>query len=257
VPLDVVVNVDGFNEVALGGADAEGGFHPLFPSRHHHRAVVELSRGAPSPDTILLTAEILLRRGAVETLRQRFTTSTWLGRSEFAKAIGGAMILRHEALAATAERELQTLAASSVGESPIAALEDPCLGQSAECWDLIAGIWERSSILMNGMARTLGARYVHVLQPNQYVEGSKRLSEVERQTAFHPDEQWNRMAREGYPHLRRRGAELRRLDVEFHDLTQVFTDHGETLYRDTCCHLNLHGNEILAEAIGDLVGSEQ
>ncbi len=31
VPFDLVINLDGFNEVALGGSDSRSGWHPLFP----------------------------------------------------------------------------------------------------------------------------------------------------------------------------------------------------------------------------------
>jgi hypothetical protein len=37
------------------------------------------------------------------------------------------------------------------------------------------------------------------------------------------------------------------------DLTELFRDHAETLYGDVYCHLNEHGNELLAEAIGRAV----
>lgn len=37
------------------------------------------------------------------------------------------------------------------------------------------------------------------------------------------------------------------------DLTELFRDHAKTLYGDVYCHLNEHGNELLAEAIGRAV----
>ena len=37
--------------------------------------------------------------------------------------------------------------------------------------------------------------------------------------------------------------------INYFDLTGIFLDHPETLYRDNCCHLNARGNELLAAAM--------
>ena len=41
--------------------------------------------------------------------------------------------------------------------------------------------------------------------------------------------------------------------VRFHDLTRIFENHPETIYRDTCCHVNQRGNELLGEAIAEAI----
>ena len=114
--------------------------------------------------------------------------------------------------------------------------------------ELIARIGEESSVLMRDVARRMGAGYVHVLQPNQYLAHSKQLSDEEREHAISNPEVGRRVEA-GYQALRPRIEAFERVGLSFVDMTQVFGDHPETLYRDSCCHLNLRGNELLAEAI--------
>jgi hypothetical protein len=57
----------------------------------------------------------------------------------------------------------------------------------------------------------------------------------------------------GYPLLRQAGPELKKAGVTFTDLSRVFVDHPEPLYRDDCCHLNIRGNELLAGFIGNVI----
>ncbi|MDG1984358.1 MAG: hypothetical protein P8M11_07315, partial [Planctomycetota bacterium] len=60
---------------------------------------------------------------------------------------------------------------------------------------------------------------------------------------------------EAYSLLQRAGDELAGTGVRFHDLTLVFQDHPESIYVDSCCHVNRLGNQILAEAIAAAVES--
>jgi hypothetical protein len=105
------------------------------------------------------------------------------------------------------------------------------------------------------LAAGRGLRYLHFLQPNQYVEGSKPLSDAERASAYDPASDWCRGVRGGYPLLQAEGQGLRAEGIAFEDLTEIFKTQEATLYRDTCCHLDLEGNRQLArEVAGRIAG---
>jgi len=253
VPLDVIINFDGFNEVNSGVADARAGFHPFFPDRRLYALSVDLATGAPSEQAILGSAEVLRERAAERALAVWVRDSPLARVSALSRSVAGALSLRHGARARTAEDALQRAEAESNQGDASAGLEAPCLGPSGDCTPLIAGIWANSSLLMHGIAETLGAQYLHVLQPSQYVEGSKRLSPEERKRAYAPKGPAALAVRRGYPHLLERGAWLRERGVAFHDFTRLFADHDETLYLDACCHYNKRGNEIVVEALVPLI----
>ncbi|MEM8930058.1 MAG: hypothetical protein AAGE94_02720 [Acidobacteriota bacterium] len=251
VPLDVVVNIDGFNELALGGSDALQSDHPIFPSRNHWTGVLAMRAHELSRDEVVRIAEIERARRRRDALAD-FAESNPLGRLALVQSVLGGVALRAQRNAAEAEAGLQADAGSRLAATT-AQLSDPCLGRQDACWDLIADLWQRSSLAMNALASQVGAVYVHILQPNQYVADSKPLSREELETSYRPDSAWSRAAAHGYPYLRARGAELRRQGVDFLDLTTIFRDETRTVYSDSCCHLNPLGCRLVAEATAEAI----
>jgi hypothetical protein len=245
VPFDLIVNLDGYNEIHFGYASAQAGHHPVFPSRGPYRTTVgflaERSAGSDA-----LAERILSEKQSERAWLARIGGGAWLGRSELARSLAGALAQRHQRRRLELESEFQELGVSA--ELPVASFPHRCEDRAGDCWRTMADVWERSSLLMHGIARDIGAEYLHVLQPNQYVEGSKPLSDEERRHAWQPGPRQTLVQR-GYAILRERGARLRVAGVPFHDLTGLYAARTETIYRDVCCHMNLHGNELLAEAI--------
>jgi hypothetical protein len=250
VRFDVIVNLDGFNEVALSGADADMHYNPLFPSRRQYLLMMNLDRDS---DTIERYAQVIGARRRMEEWRD--AADCWLaGGSELVRAVVGSVVLRLEARADRAEQELQKQASPPPS---LSAYAPDCLRSSRACWDLIADVWQNSSLEMAAIAERIGARYLHVLQPNQYDEGSKPLSPREREIAWQPDGEWPAGVRRGYPLLRDRIPGMRARGVEVLDLSQLFAGVSEDLYSDPCCHYNLRGNQMLARAVaGAILGQE-
>ncbi len=79
------------------------------------------------------------------------------------------------------------------------------------------------------------------------------MGAAERRRAFNGDHPYRHAVETGYPLLIQAGEELGAQGVRFFDLTAVYSDHPEPLYRDTCCHVTLAGYQIVAEAIAEAV----
>jgi hypothetical protein len=250
VPFDLIINLDGFNEVVFGGRDAASGYHPVFPGSAHFKSIADIAGGNASGETIGIAAAILSEREAAVELTQWFGDSL-LRHLEFAKVLGGLLLQHHQRRAVELEVRLEALARESAGTSQAFRQRDPCEGEG--CMILVADVWERASRLMTQLARGAGAEYLHVLQPNQYVEGSKILSDVERANYYQPERADSRLVRVGYPRLQERGRHLLSEGIGFSDLSGVFSERSHTTYSDACCHYNAAGYEILARAVAELV----
>jgi hypothetical protein len=250
VPFDVVINLDGVNEVALGGQDCRLGHHPLMPSRRHFRSVSKTLRG-DSAEWARRSDEILDAKR-----KQRWwigvpSAHPLLGHSELAKAVAGAFAARHGTRRAVLEDTLQREAQRAEGVEEfgfIAELPHEAGMSSEACLELTADLWERSSLLMSAVAERIGASYVHFLQPNLHVPTSKELTPDEQQVAGAAGG-WAERVAAGHPLLQARGEQLVGRGVRFVDLTMVFAERVETVYWDACCHINHVGNVHLAEAI--------
>jgi hypothetical protein len=119
----------------------------------------------------------------------------------------------------------------------------------------LAQIWIRSSWQMAQLCRARGIEYYHFLQPNQYVEGSKPLSDEERRLSFDGEHRFRPWVIEGYPALVAEGQRAAAEGLPFWDLSQIFQAIPDTLYIDSCCHFNDQGNVVLAQHIARLIAA--
>ena len=232
---DLMVNLDGFNEMAdSGGQNPRNGLFPFFPVQWHQ--------------WVIPATERLLRAGQIGILRREQARLAAIGESSPLRrsaAFGLANRWRQERNAAEIVRRNHELAALKSAYS----LEKYGPGGWPEPGELLpaaARIWYRSSVTLSRLAEVAGADYYHFLQPNQYAPGSKPLSPEERAIAYKPDGRYDPFIAQGYPRLRQFSRDLPSQGVNYFDLTGIFADRRETLYRDKCCHLNNRGYELLA-----------
>ena len=109
-------------------------------------------------------------------------------------------------------------------------------------------IWKKYTILEDDVIRKRTDKPIFFfLQPNQYLKNSKPFSEQEKLTAVdsaHIESTNMRMVL-----LKTAVQDLRRTGVPIFDLTGIFSDTKDTIYKDTCCHINNLGNRIMADVI--------
>lgn len=238
--LDLLVNLDGFNEVAVPAVlNAPQGAHPLFPMNW---SMVALD----VPDTRVRRAI-----GAVAYLEEERTRrragfhDSFLSYSPIAKLMWSVDDRKLERRIADYAWELGSITGEDV---PWFVRGPEHVGPDAlVAW--CVGVWERCSRQMQALCVAHGIRYVHVLQPNQYDPGSKPLSSEEKDKAFDGEGPYRGAIEAGYPLLREAGARLRDTGIAFVDLSGVFAGVEETLYVDSCCHFNEEGNRLVAAAI--------
>ena len=241
---DLIVNLDGVNELNLGVAGF-GGFDRIVNGGRFN----ELDRERRTGAELLLAGRLRALRGEQARRLTAGTISPLRGSALF----GLANRWRQERIAAEIIRLNHELAAPESDASP----QQPerrqqhiAPGRQERQGERLlerARIWYRSSVMLARLSELAGADYYHFLQPNQYVPGAKPLSPWEREFAWSADRQ-SRME-PGYPLLQAVSRDLPGRGVNYFDLTGIFADHRETRYVDDCCHLNPRGNELLAAAM--------
>ena len=244
---DLVVNLDGYNDIFAPHYNIRRGVFPSFPHLWDKRV------GASAVDKALLGRVALLKR---DQRRLKTLSEGVLGLSA---AVGSFIGRRFEDLESEIQRANEVLL-TQIGEYDVES-HGPQWGWSRrhyegdveeEVRDLAVGVWYESSLLMATLSAAAGADYFHFLQPSQYIAGAKVLTAEEMNTAYLPG--WSETNHAAtYPLLARRGDALRQAGVRFFDLTQTFADVAETIYVDTCCHVNQRGNELLAARMLDAV----
>ena len=249
--IDAVLNLDGFNELVFAVENVGNEYNPLFPSAFHLGMLQRAYLTRLDEDTA--KAIILLRSAERNQLRlTRLLAAFPFRYSATANTFGEVFIRRWERQRADLERTMIIRNA----EMPFEIISPPAMKGLGPA-EFAVAVWKASSLMTHGMCRQRGIPYLHALQPNQYVPGSKPLSDVELRTAVDPESSWGITVRENYHLLRQAGRELAVSGVPFVDLTQVFSETRGILYIDNCCHFNERGNALIAgpiaAALADIV----
>jgi hypothetical protein len=244
--IDVALNLDGFNEVVLPIVEnLPGGVYPFYPRGWATRVA-----GAPTVDALRTVGRITLWKE--ERLHDSGVCATrplaWSPTCHLLWTTRDRQLTRR---VFEAERTLVSIAARDANFLA----RGPAFGSRprADMCRLLAEHWVRSSSLMSDFSRARGIRYVHFLQPNQYVPGSKPMGPQERRVAVDPASPYKPPVEDCYPSLIEAGRTLAGRGVAFRDLTRVFASHPEPLYVDTCCHYNEGGHRLVGRAVGEVV----
>ncbi len=245
---DVVVNLDGFNEVDSSKDNAVTGINPYYP----HTWKLHARLGLDTSTSILL--------GKVEILREERTRlRQWFDRP-LLRSSAFTLVL-WDFLDRAREVEIRRLtvaikdALEHEGKLPLQVSGPPYhYDNDEELYAELADFWARSSLHMAKLCESHGIEYVHLLQPNQYLPGSKTLTEEELEVAYDAEYTGPERVPVAYPMLIERGRNLRELHgVNFVDLTQLYAQESGTIYNDFCCHVNQRGAEMMARRIAESI----
>ena len=245
-PLDLVVNIDGFNDVALGSLNNERGLDPSMPSAQHLESLINVvNQSTLTPDKLASLDAIFRDRRLLVDLQERLRTNRFASvnflldryhtvvRNRYVQELGRFNRLPSNPLDNTFVQVAPPL--------------DP--RDRAHVFSRIAAGWANASALMHDMVAQRSVTYIHFLQPNQYY-GARRFGAAEAKVAINDASPYRPSVMEGYPLLVDAGSKtLRSRNVSFFDATGVFDRESSAVYMDDCCHYTKAGNEILADFV--------
>jgi hypothetical protein len=243
---DLVINLDGFNEVALANRNSLRGFHPAQPSIDHWLSVARSAGGVAE----------LRAAGELANARERLLSSIELARDGWRLrfALSGAPLFGQiEGLQADYRRASAALAELMGSGTAVDVLRGPRF-EVEDRIPLAIRAWEESSRTLAGICASHQIAYVHVLQPTLHDPGAKPISDEERASGQIAPE-WLEGVVKGYPLLRARGAALAADGISFLDASRVFAEVTEPLYFDNC-HFGFEGNKLLADAVAEFIAGE-
>ncbi len=221
-PLDIVVNIDGFNEKDMLWVFND--LNPTFPNlwatlRASHDRPESL--GTEKARVLQLYHQVAAEAASPEDCR-------------FGLCYGFARFMQ-------TYHRLMIPKAGSETLSHFAWSAPPKKDERDNGVDL----WVDSSLEMAKIAKGMGATYLHVLHPNQWFR---------KRDDFKPsDPKWAQQAvaiKIAYPRFVKAGAERLAPQLNFLDATGIL-DERLDVYQDDCCHLNELGSKMLIMAIVD------
>lgn len=247
--IDLLLNIDGFNEVSLPITDNLGlGVNPFYPRMWAFRV------GAIDPLERRLRGKIELLRDLRRDTAAAFSRRPW----RFSLTSGLLWQLADRSLTDRIASAEHALLARGPQDSSAQAKGPPYEAPSKqEMVRDLAQVWARSSLQLHSLATASGIEYYHFLQPNQYDAVGKRLTNRELSQAYDSESPFRDTVATGYPALRRAAEELLTTGVAFTDLGDIFNSLTGDVYIDTCCHVNAQGAAVLVDRIVGAVARGQ
>ena len=245
--LDMVINLDGFNEAALSYLNNRHGIDYSMPNYLMIKPLVDLANNDLSQEELSLTLEMSRGKNDLKAASARLENSklatsymvAWLQQKYLANKINNDA-LRLDQLSAPDQREKKSLIEINGIASP---LDDSIvLGK-------IASMWAETSLMMKSILDSKSIQYFHFLQANQYYQTGREFSEEEKIVAFSASSPYEEGVRKGYPLLLSKMGFLKESRVNIFSTINVFDDTKNLVYKDNCCHYNKLGNEILLNYI--------
>lgn len=239
---DLILNIDGFNEVALGSDNVALGAHPLYP--HWIQYAPAVSRRAQSPEvterlTVLRALQARLAGAVDQGLEHGFLRSAILGRWTEAR-----VVKLGNQCSAVHDEVTEALASQSTFDPTLGPRFD---GKHDNTLEMVVGGWVEASLQIHAMAKNHGIPYLHVLQPTLHDKGAKQLTPEEiKHGRLKPS--WSQGVVDGYPLLRAAAPQLTEQGVWFLDGSDTFKELADETYFDGC-HFRGPGMVLFAERV--------
>ena len=261
--LDLVVNLDGFNDVALATHNARAGVAIDMPSIEHIGTLQELTAFSGSAGDIERSLRV---RGYWAKYRQ-MANRAWSGEAWELRFAAGFMVdwliyrLYHRRYLASRLQAAGTAGPVATGAraswlylnqrtAAPAAGDDRAIDDAA-AMDRAVELWAEASEMMHRAARQDEALYLHFVQPNQYYETARIFSAAERRVAWSEGSPYRELVPLGYPRLEAEVERLRRQGIPVEGLFRLLDPVAEPVYVDDCCHFTDAGQRVLARHIGE------
>jgi len=248
---DIVINLDGFNEIVLPYSDNLP-FH-VFPSYPRHWNIY--ARKKLDSKVVLLLGKQAVVKEEQEKCKRKLSQS--IARySNFRLFIWQISDNQKTNDIAALELEIRNTIENSPTDYQATGIYTS-INDTASFFEDQAVFWRKSSEQIDHLSKSAGFSYFHFLQPNQYVENSKKFTKEELEIAYEKGPfSYKDAAQTGYPFLIEEGSKLRKSNINFVDLTMMFKNESRSVYNDKCCHFNQLGYDLIADKIINTIISE-
>ena len=247
---DMVINLDGFNEVVLPYSDnMQAKIHPSFPRNWNI-----ISRKSLDFEQQILLAEQAMAREEKKEVLSAFISSP-LKYSNLALLFWKVIDNNKNKQIISADEKLRKALRDKNTDYQLTGPDFP-YADTNEYFENEVSIWGNASRQLNKLSQAKEFDYFHFLQPNQYVPGSKKLTRRELEIAYiKGPSKYKDGVQKGYPVLRKMGTELIREGIPFADLSMMFKNTEASVYNDQCCHFNEYGYEMIIDTMVSYIES--
>ncbi|NJK76530.1 MAG: hypothetical protein HC942_24230 [Microcoleus sp. SU_5_6] len=247
--LDMVVNIDGFNEVALANLNNQNKIDIAMPSVQHILPLTNLANNSLSLQAMKTTIAIQENKAKINRGLENLQNCKLAACDALTSVYLQNLVNNYRKDVIWFEKERGKTTEADGGSAVFINTKNAVLKDDV-AFDRMAWNWAKSSIFMNKVLSASNVPYFHVLQPNQYHQTKRVFSEAEKQIAFNQETPYAKSVELGYPALFEKLPNLAKNKVNVLNAVNIFDKTKEIVYVDSCCHYNEAGEVIFSDYIG-------
>ncbi|MGB7891237.1 MAG: hypothetical protein WCF82_04850, partial [Microcoleus sp.] len=247
--LDLVVNIDGFNEVALSNLNNKNQVDLAMPSIQHILPLTSLANNSLSLKAMKATIRIQENKARINQGLERLQHCSLAACDALTSVYVQNLVNNYKTDVIKFEKE-RTKQQKDDSGSVIYINTNKSVLQDSVAFQEMALNWAKSSIFMHKVLSASNVPYFHILQPNQYYQTKRVFGEAEKQIAFNKDTPYAKAVQIGYPALFKKFPNLEKNNINLVNAVNVFDKTKEAVYVDSCCHYNQAGEVVFSNYVG-------
>jgi hypothetical protein len=251
--LDLVVNIDGFNEVALSNLNNKAQVEVGMPSVQHIQPLTGLANNNLSPEAMSSIVQISENKkqlkGAIDKLQ---TCQLALCHAVTSLQVRQ-LVNSYQQSVAKYDRQVKNSNSDTANSGIVYIPKAESVLKDPVAFEKMASMWYESSVTINQVLSSRKIPYFHFIQPNQYYPTKRVFTEKEKEIAISKDSPYIEGVKQGYPLLLSKVDDLQKARVNIFNGVNILDNAKETVYKDACCHYNSVGEEVLANYISSSI----
>lgn len=248
---DLVINIDGFNEISLSPLNNQAKLDLAMPSFQHFQplmslvntdlsAIIYLGEMMKAKDNFYRANERLNRCNFALCYAINFFKMQYLSRAYHRRVMDfDRQQIKKQSTATNTQKSLIALSKKSK------VLEDKVVATKA------VNNWVESSLMMSHLLSMRQIPYFHFIQPNQHYPTRRVFSSEEKRMM--QDSPYRQAAQNGYPMLISKVERMQNYGINLFNAVKILDGTSETVYRDSCCHYNQLGQDILTDYVAQSI----
>ncbi|MEG4120774.1 hypothetical protein QUA43_25310 [Microcoleus sp. N9_B4] len=247
--MDLVVNIDGFNEVALSNLNNKNQVDLAMPSIQHILPLTSLANNSLSTKAMKTTIRIQENKARINQGLSSLQNCFFAACDALTSVYVQNLVNNYKTDVIKFEKE-RTQQKKDDSGSVIYINTNKSVLQDSLAFEQMAQNWVKSSIFMHKVLSASNVPYFHVLQPNQYYQTKRVFGEAEKQIAFNKDTPYAKSVQIGYPALFKKFPNLEKNNINLVNAVNVFDKTKDAVYVDSCCHYNQAGEVVFSNYVG-------
>ncbi|WP_413166132.1 hypothetical protein ACL6C3_05820 [Capilliphycus salinus ALCB114379] len=248
---DLVINIDGFNEIALSPFNNQAKLDVTLPSFQHFQPLISLVNGDLS--AIISLGEMMKTQEKLSQINPK------INQCNFGLCYAKNLIIKQH-LSQNYQQQVSAFDRQQIRKQSTASNKENSLisipKKSEVLEDKVAinqavNNWVESSLMMSHLLSMRQIPYFHFIQPNQHYPTQRIFSSEEKRIIR--ESPYRQAAKNGYPLLIYQVEKMQKYGINLFNAVKILDETSETVYRDSCCHYNQLGQDILTDYVAQSI----